>query len=985
MINFENKPVKNIKEEKKSILEAVERKSFSTYGQSFDKLSENEQVESLKMAAKEHIEREKEIYSEKYLKKEEEAEKIILALTPDEDDEIMSELLGIMEEKGIINTIKALEKKANPHIQDDFHRFLVQYIKSGYSEIKEKSPFYPGLNMTLFEVSLPEEEEEDKEKNLEILLSSMEQFYAGMFSVAEQDKNNYFSIEIAYPPNREEIIFFVAIPNNKKNIFKNQVLAIFPDASIKEITDDYNIFNKKNFVAFSEGFLEKSFVLPIKTYKDFNYDPLNIILKSFSNLEKEEGAAIQIILKPDKGEFNNKLVKKINSLARGENPDKILSKEKDNFINTFLNLVEKGVGLKKEDENKSREENNEERMILMEEMKKKNSSRFYQVNLRLISSGNNQFQAESIIDELKAPFYQFENPNGNKFFFKTYKGTKLRKKINQYTYRIFDPKNFSVLNTSELTGIFHFSEKTLKAGDLLSSLSYASAGVSKKLSEQSKNLNSYFEKEKKETKPETMGEIKKTEWNKEEPVFSNQIQNNFEKEILKKDMETSISKSSQENLGDASFKNEKPILLGYNLHQGVKTDIFMNPVDRMRHLYVIGKSGVGKTSILKNMIVQDIENGDGVCFIDPHGSDIEDIMEQIPPERFDDVIYFDPTNVKRPMAMNMLEYNPEHPEQKTFVVNELFSIFKKLYSHSPESMGPAFEQYFRNATMLVLEHPESGNTMIEISRVLTDENYRNLKLKHCKNIIVKQFWEKIATQVEGENELANIVPYITNKFDVFMANDFMRPIISQEKSAFNFREVMDNKKILLVNLSKGKLGEMNSNLIGLILVGKILMAALSRVDSLDKNLPPFYLYIDEFQNVTTDSISQILSEARKYKLSLNIAHQYIKQIDEGIRDAVFGNVGSMITFRVGPEDAEFLEKQFAPTFTAKDILNLNNYNAYIKLLVNGEPQKPFNLITYPPKKGNPQNKEYIKKLSAEKFGRPIEEIEKEIEKKFNFG
>jgi hypothetical protein len=210
----------------------------------------------------------------------------------------------------------------------------------------------------------------------------------------------------------------------------------------------------------------------------------------------------------------------------------------------------------------------------------------------------------------------------------------------------------------------------------------------------------------------------------------------------------------------------------------------------------------------------------------------------------------------------------------------------------------------------------------------------------------------------------------------------MRPIIAQEKSAFNFREVMDNKKILLVNLSKGKLGEMNSNLIGLILVGKILMSALSRVDSLDKNLPPFYLYIDEFQNVTTDSISQILSEARKYKLSLNIAHQYIKQIDEGIRDAVFGNVGSMIAFRVGPEDAEFLEKQFAPTFTATDILNLDNYNAYIKLLVDGQPQKPFNIHTYPPQPGNPGNKEILKKMASEKFGRPREEIEEGVNRKF---
>jgi hypothetical protein len=232
--------------------------------------------------------------------------------------------------------------------------------------------------------------------------------------------------------------------------------------------------------------------------------------------------------------------------------------------------------------------------------------------------------------------------------------------------------------------------------------------------------------------------------------------------------------------------------------------------------------------------------------------------------------------------------------------------------------------------------------------------------------------------------MENVIPYITSKFDGFLSNDYMRPIISQGKSAFNFREVMDDKKILLINLSKGRLGELNANLIGLIIVGKILMAALSRVDSLDKNLPPFYLYIDEFQNVTTDSISSILSEARKYKLSLNIAHQYIKQIDEGIKDAVFGNVGSMAFFRVGQEDAEFLEKQLQPVFSASDIASIDNRNAYLKMLVDGEPQKPFNIRTMAPGEGSKENAEKIKSLSRMRFGRSREEVEEEIRKKISF-
>src|SRR6185437_11491444 len=249
----------------------------------------------------------------------------------------------------------------------------------------------------------------------------------------------------------------------------------------------------------------------------------------------------------------------------------------------------------------------------------------------------------------------------------------------------------------------------------------------------------------------------------------------------------------------------------------------------------------------------------------------------------------------------------------------------------PESMGPAFEQYFRNATLLVMEDPSTGSTILDIARVLSNAQFRAQKLARSMNPIVNQFWTEIATKAGGEASLENIVPYITNKFDDFTANDFMRPIIGQQQSSFTFRDVIDGKKILLVNLSKGRLGERNANLLGLIIVGKLFMAALSRADSPRVDHPPFYVYIDEFQNITTDSIPGILSEARKYKLSLTIAHQFLAQIDEKIRDAVFGNVGSMAVFRVGEEDGEYFEKQFAPAFRALDFVNIENYNAYVRI------------------------------------------------------
>ncbi len=429
-------------------------------------------------------------------------------------------------------------------------------------------------------------------------------------------------------------------------------------------------------------------------------------------------------------------------------------------------------------------------------------------------------------------------------------------------------------------------------------------------------------------------------------------------------------------------KSQDGVLLGINHYRGTETPVRLTAQDRMRHLYVVGQTGTGKTSFMKTLIEQDIQAGNGVCFIDPHGNDILDVLAAIPPERYEDVIYFDPAYIDRPFGLNLLEYDPRFPEQKTFIVNELLAIFKRLYGDVPESMGPAFEQYFRNATLLVMEDPASGSTMLDIARVLSNSSFRNSKLARSNNPVVNQFWTEIATRAEGEASLQNIVPYITNKFDDFTANDFMRPIIGQQNSSFNFREIMDTKKILLVNLSKGRLGERNANLLGLILVGKLFMAALSRADSPGKEFPPFYLYIDEFQNITTTSIPGILSEARKYKLALTIAHQFLKQIDEKIRDAVFGNVGSMAVFRVGEEDGEFFAKQFAPVFQSLDFVNIENYNAYLKILANGVPQKPFNITTLPPVKGNKDQVNDLRELSYLTYGRDRNEVEQGIRKRY---
>jgi len=337
------------------------------------------------------------------------------------------------------------------------------------------------------------------------------------------------------------------------------------------------------------------------------------------------------------------------------------------------------------------------------------------------------------------------------------------------------------------------------------------------------------------------------------------------------------------------------------------------------------------------------------------------------------------------MGLNLLEYDEKYPEQKTFVINEMIEIMDKLYDLRTTG-GPMFEQYMRNAMSLVMAHPESGSTLMEVPRVLADPDFRHYKIDHCANQVVNDFWIKEAEKAGGESALSNMTPYITSKLNQFTANDIMRPIIGQQKSAFNLREVMDQGKILLVNLAKGKIGDLNAYLLGLIIVSKILISSLSRGDLPETQRKDFYLYIDEFQNFITPSIAAILSEARKYRLSLNVAHQYIGQlVKDGqtqVRDAVFGNVGTIICYKIGVEDAEFLEKQFAPVFNAYDLINVPKFNAYIKTMVDNQPMRAFSIMTYPPKKGNEEKTKLIRELAHQKYGRAREIVENEIAERF---
>jgi hypothetical protein len=425
------------------------------------------------------------------------------------------------------------------------------------------------------------------------------------------------------------------------------------------------------------------------------------------------------------------------------------------------------------------------------------------------------------------------------------------------------------------------------------------------------------------------------------------------------------------------------VMLGVTEYRGHRYDIRMKQADRRRHMYVIGKSGSGKSVFQASLIKQDIEAGHGVCVIDPHGDLVDECLEFVPRERAEDVIYFDPADYDRPMGLNMLEYDPSQPQQKTFVINEMLKIFDKLYDLKSTG-GPMFETYMRNSILLLMEHPESGMTLMDIPRVLADETYRNFKLSKCQNQEVKDFWQKEALKAGGESSLANMVPYITSKLSSFIYNDYMRVIVGQQKSAFNFLDVMDSQKILLIKLSKGKIGDLNAYLIGMVVVGKILNAALARGDRPQEERKDFYLYIDEFQNFLTDSIMVILSEARKYGLNLIIAHQFIGQLsgaggDNKMRDAIFGNVGTMAAFRIGVEDATFLAKEFSPVFSEYDLVNAEAFTCNVKLLIDNTASRPFNMQpVMPARNANKELSQTIRELSRYTHGRKRQLVEAEL-------
>jgi hypothetical protein len=696
------------------------------------------------------------------------------------------------------------------------------------------------------------------------------------------------------------VYFYASVPITMVDVVQQAIISAYPTAQLEETTE-HNIFSqvgKINATIGGELTLKESSAYPIATYQDLKRDSLQSVLNSLATLEKEDGAAIQILLRPADPSWRKK--------ASGFASKKRKGDDKKGGLGHFgkqLLLAPIRPPEEKKDGGSDKKELSNLEQSTFDAIDDKTRHQGYEVLIRLVASSNISQRSQAILRNMVASFALFDAPGKNGFKFTPAKD--MNNFVTSYIMRFFPQKHTdNILNSVELATLFHFPDQ--------------------------------------------------------------------------KDMPTSqVTRQESKQVDGPRNVPDDGILLGYNMFRGTKKPIRIGLEDRQRHVYVVGQTGTGKSTLLENLAFQDMVNGNGFAFVDPHGDTAEKLLLMIPRERTEDVIYFSPGDMDYPMGLNLFEF--QNPDQKDFLIQETLNMLYKLYDPQHQGiMGPRYEDMFRNAALVVMADPEGG-TFVDIPKLFRDPQFLKQKLQFVKDQTVLDFWQKQFPASQRSNESGEVTAWFVSKFGAFLSNEMMRNIIGQTHSAFDLRDIMDNKKILLVNLSKGRLGDMNAKLLGMIFVMKFQAAAMSRANILEEERVDFSLYVDEFQNFSTDSFATIMSEARKYHLNLIVGNQFTTQLTPEIRDAVFGNIGTIISFRIGQNDVESLGKYFQPTFDSDDLLRVPNRNTIIRTLINGVPTQPFSMATLPPF-GNPNAKlgEALKQLSAAKYGRPRAAVEAEI-------
>lgn len=792
-------------------------------------------------------------------------------------------------------------------------------------------------HLVYMKVTLPRsdskaDQEKRTEKDFKEKVAVMAQLYRALYEIREMNLWNMLKTKLWQADNisfelfveKHQLNFYVVVNEYYKNIVEKQITTFYKDADIQASKEPYLLYEKGKKIRGYFLFTKKPFWFPINSYKAMEQDPLNDVANVLSKLQPEEKAAIQIIINPV---VNDKWQRKT------EQAGTMLFKNKPLPLRIPIPIIGPILAL----------------LI--------NALRFFMPG-GAAGGGSNAPGASG----------------GDSYV------------------RMLQPKEESFKKIGEKAGQVGFDTSIRIVGV---------ANTKRRAVEITNNLNVAF----------SVYHDAYLNWFQNRRIFPfDSINNWLMRYVFNKRMPGIFHKMplfAQDELASLihfpdSRYNPIPIIkwlaykvlpppvelpaegvvIGKSTYRGQERDVRIMRDDRTRHQYIIGKSGCGKSVLLNYMARQDIQNGDGICLIDPHGDLVEDTLAVVPKERAKDIVIFDPSDTDRPMGLNLLEAG--NAEERDRASLDAMEIFIKMFGD--EIFGPRIQHYFRNACLTLMEDQEDGATLIDVPRMFVDEEFQKYKVEKTQNAVVRSFWDHEYANT-GEREKQEMIPYFSSKFGPFITNTTIRNIIGQPKSAFNIGEIMNTQKVLLVNLSKGKIGDVNAQLLGLIFVNKINMAAMARQTIPKKDRKDFFMYVDEFQNFATDTFASILSEARKYRLSLIMAHQYISQLtktpsgkdDTRVRDAVFGNVGTMLSFKVGADDAEYLAKEYAPLLSEQDILGIANYSAYIKLNINNTTSRPFSLQTIWDPQGNKKMSDILKRYSRMKYGRKRMFVDQEIE------
>lgn len=786
-----------------------------------------------------------------------------------------------------------------------------------FSKLRKSKRYERGLKMVPLLIHLPPTTDDidsstrdERDINNEAI-SKAQVMYSILASTISKDfKSNvygqkHFSFEII---SKDGLIkYYAIVPAVLTETVKQAIQSSYPTARVEEKREG-NIFkggNGADSVTGAELHLSKDYFLPIVTYEDTKRDAQTALLNALTNLNKNEGAAVQILFRPAQKNWSSAGKEYIENIQKGKKTTKTVGAGLGSFVMDVLRAPFEVPGEHEKTEHHIISEAKQGEITAIA-----NKMRFpaFETLIRIVASSETNSRSQAILSGIASAFSQFNSPEFNGFSIDRAKDPK--KLIVDYTFRFFPvQKRSSILNSVELASIFH-------------------------LPEQNAIPNSQVERQ-----------------------LSRQVD------------------------GPAKLATEG-LFLGTNEFRDTKKAIYLDEDDRRRHMYVIGQTGMGKSVFLENLAFQDMCDGRGFAFIDPHGDACEAILKRVPKERIDDVIYFDPADIERPVGMNMFEFKDD--DQKDFIVQEGIAMLQSLFDPNNQGFfGPRGQHMFRNAALLLMSDP-AGATFIDIPQCFTDPEFVKSKLKYVTDKAVYDYWTKEFPASQKSNDAGEVITWFASKWGPFLSNTIMRNTLGQVKSGFNIREIMDNKKIFLINLSKGRLGDINANLLGMIFVMKFQQAAMSRQDTPEHERQDFCLYVDEFQNFATDSFESILSEARKYRLNLIVANQFMTQLTDKIREALLGNVGTIICGRVGITDADLMVKAFAPTFTAEDLTKTPNYAAICKVMMFGMPSSPFTM-NLPAPMGEPNDDllNTLKVYSATRFAKTRSEVEKEIQARWD--